>query len=233
MLVSSAPPKASPTLPVTRESQDTPNRLRGSGGKGHLNTREASIKPAVQVRGDPGKSQTSPSSFLRACRRRAGGCGAQADPVDCIPEQGRRQGRGGGVLRARAPRAPTYLIQLLDAIPVAEVGGAPTPLTCRARSGRGVPGQLPRLGRSRMGRKGLAPRARRCGASAGLSARSSWGWPGSHLQRLLTAPYPASVLTLLRREARGERAGIRARQPRGARGCRAHEGAWRCGAHGV
>lgn len=92
------------------------------------------------------------------------------------------------------------------------------PLTYCARSGRGVPGRRPRLGRSRTGRKGRAPRARRYGASAGPSARSSWGWPGSHLQRLLTAPHPASVLTLLWREARGQRAGIRERPPRGTRG---------------
>lgn len=101
-----------------------------------MNTRRgASIKPVVQVRGDPGKSQTSPSSFLRA-----GECGAQADPADCTPGPGRRQGRGvgvGGLLRARGPLAPTYLLRLLDAIPAAKMGGEPPAHLLRALGARG------------------------------------------------------------------------------------------------
>ncbi|XP_057563665.1 collagen alpha-1(III) chain-like [Hippopotamus amphibius kiboko] len=156
------------------------------------------------------------------------------------PGAGRPRGCGG---RGRGRRRlPTYLHRLLEAIPPPEGPPHPPPhpgLTCsagqRARAeirARG-PGRGSRRGDPGRGsgsgvrggaasppqpdaQEGRAPRAR--GSGAARRACAPRGWPGSHLRRLLTAPHPASGLTLGGREARRGRGGIAGRGARGA-GC--------------
>lgn len=214
-----SPPDPSGTSAAPHRSQENPKCSKGGGGRGVKGSRSARHCGArcgtLAGAGAPARSRAAGCGGPAAGGCGSGGCGCTGHRAQTPGHRPRGPlGRGPAGRRGRARLRAEFLR--------AKIVTAPRAYLLPWGRGPGAGGgRAPSAAAGRAGRAG-APALGRCRESAVVAPAGLGCRPGCHLRRLLTAPHPASALTLLRlqRRARAPRArpGAPGGPPSGARG---------------